>query len=262
MCGTTATERLSDVQARCDDPQDPSPHADWQTEALIAADLGLLVLTGNDADRTVTRTEFGDAWAATFDPSDLFAKVPDRWPLPGPGKFEVDYFPLTKRPDFSVFALTGPAVASVHQGGWNLVNGFGQPEPNPVSAVEMHSTLDDGTKISVQSADGDISALPLHLADPSTHHAVIEQLTAATIAKSAPWQIRPLDVDGHHREFLVLDLRSEALPEGVTGPALLAFTQLDDTQITIVCDDPRVNVALARIASVDLLGPKIGAAGP
>ena len=252
--GTIGTELLSAVQMRCDDPQDPAPNADWQTEALIAADYGLLVLTGADSDQTVTRTKFGDAWAATLDPTDPLARVKDRWPLPGPGKFEVEYFPLTKRPTFPVFALTGPTVASIRQGGWNLDLGFGQPGPNPVTQVEMRSTLRDGTFVSVQTETGERWALPaLRVSDLRRHGVITERLLAAIADRSAPWQVRPVDVDGTRQELLVLDLLSDALPAGITGPGMLAVGQLGDTQITIICDDPTIDLSLTIVPADDLL---------
>lgn len=256
VSGTTGTELLSDVQARCDDPEDPAPDADWQTEARIAADFGLFVLAGTGSDQTVARTQFGDAWAATFDPSDPLARVEDRWPLPGPGKCDVDFFPLTKRPTFSVFALTGPTVASIGQGSWNLDLGFGQPGPNPVTEVEMRSTLRDGTPVSVQTATGDRYALPaLCLSDVSSYRSIAERLLAAMADRSAPWQVRPLDVDGTRHEILVLDLLSDALPAGITGPGMLAVGQLDNTQITVIYDDPNVDLTLTTIKADDLLAP-------
>lgn len=256
VSGTTGTELLSEVQARCDDPVGKAPDADWQTEARIAADFGLLVLAGTGSDMTVARTPFGDAWAATVDPSKPLARVEDRWPLPGPGKFDVDFFPLTKRPTFPVFAVTGPAVASIRQSGWNLDLGFGQPGPNPVTDVEMRSTLHDGTAVSVQTATGERWALPaLRLSDVSSYRSIAEQLLAAMADRSAPWQVRPLDVDGTRHEILVLDLHSDALPAGITGPGMLAVAQLDNTQITVICDDPNVDLALTTITVDDLLSP-------
>ncbi len=183
VSGITGTELLSDVQVRGEDPQDPAPDPDWQTEARIAADFGLLVLTGAGNDQTVTRTQFGDAWAATFDPTDPVARVHDRWPLPGPAEFEVEFFPLTERPTFPVFALTGPTVASIRQGGWNLDLGFGEPGPNPVTQVEMRSTLRDGTSVSVQTATGERWGLPaLRVSDLSRHVVITERLLAAGVA--------------------------------------------------------------------------------
>lgn len=253
VSGVIGTELLSDVPVRCDDPQDPAPDTDWQTEARIAADFGLLVLTGAGNDQTVTRTQFGDAWAATLDPADPLARVEDRWPLPGPGKFEVEFFPLT-RPTFPVFALTGPTVASIRPGGWNLDLGFGQPGPNPVTQVEMRSTLRDGTFVSVQTATGERWALPaLRVSDLSRHGAISERLLTAMADRSAPWQVRPLDVDGTRHAILVLDLLSDALPAGITGPGMLAVGQLDDTQITIICDDPTVDLSLTTIPADDLI---------
>ena len=168
VSGVVGTESLSGVQARCDDPSDPAPDADWQAEARIAADFGLLVLTGTGIDHIVTRTPFGDAWAARVGSSESVARADGRWPLPGPGKYEVDFFPLTKPPTFPIFALTGPNIAAVRQGGWNLELGFGQPSPNAVTQVEMRSTLRDGTTVSVQTATGERWSLPaLHVSDPA-----------------------------------------------------------------------------------------------
>ena len=252
--GISGTERLSDARARLDDPADPAPAGDWHTEARIAADWGLLVLAGDGGQLTVSRTEFGDAWAATFDPADPFAKNDGRWPLPGPGKFDVWYYPLIKRPAFSVFALAGPTVVSIRQGGWNLDRGFGQPAPNPVTEVEMRSTRMDGTEVSVQSA-AERTALPaLHLSTMKAYRSVIEQLLAALDDRSAPWQVRALDVDGVKCDVLVLDMHSDALPKEVIGPGLLAVADIDRTHITIVGDDPDTELALTRIDPDDLLG--------
>ena len=254
--GTTGTELLSAVQERCDDLEDRAPDADWQAEARTAADCGVLVLAGTGSDQTVTRTQFGDVWVAPFDPSDPLARVEDRWPLPGPGNFEVEFFPLTRRPTFPVFALTGPTVASIRQGVWNLQLGFGQPQKNPVTEVEMRSTLHDGTLVSVQTATGDRYALPaLRLSDVSGYRLVAERLLAAIADRSAPWQVRPLDVDGTRHEILVLDLYSDALPAGIPGPGMLAVCQLDDTQITVICDKPNVDLTLTTITADDLLAP-------
>ncbi|MET3807357.1 hypothetical protein ABIB25_004380 [Nakamurella sp. UYEF19] len=71
--------------------------------------------------------------------------------------------------------------------------------------------------------------------------------------RSAPWQVRPRDVDGARHEILVLDLDSDALPAGITGPAMLAVSQIGDTQITIICDDPNVELNLTMIPTDDLL---------
>lgn len=194
MAGIIGTELLSEVQARCDDPENAAPDADWQAEARIAADFGLLVLLGSDRDRTVTRTPFGDAWVATVDFS--AARAGGRPPIPGPGRYDVDFFPLTKRPTFPIFALTGPTVASIRQGGWNLERGFGQPDPNPVTQVEMRSILRDGTIVSVQTETGERWALPaLRVSEPGSHRAITDQLLAAMATRSAPWQVRPLGQD-------------------------------------------------------------------
>jgi len=263
VSGIIGTELLSDVQVRCDDRLDPAPDADWQTEARIAADFGLLVLTGDGNEQTVSRTQFGAVWAATLDPTDPLAGVKDRWPLPGPGKFGVEFFPLTKRPTFPVFAFTGPAVASIRQGGWNLDLGFGQPGPNPVTEVEMRSTLRDGTFVSVQTATGKRWALPaLRVSDPSRQAAITERLLAAVADRSAPWQVRPLHVDGTRQKILVLDLLSDALPAGVTGPGMLAVGQFDNTQITIICDAPTVDLSLTTIPAEDLLASAEPSATP
>ncbi len=254
VSGVIGTELLSEVQARCDDFNDPAPDGDWQTEARIAADFGLLVLTGSGDDCTVTRTPFGDRWAATFDSSDPLATVDERWPLPGPGKFDVEFFPLTKRPTFPIFALTGPTVGSVRQGGWGLDLGFGQQGLNPVTEVEMRSVLIDGTPVSVQTATGERWALPaLRLSDPSMYRAIAERLLAAMVDCSAPWQVRTVPIDGTSHEILVLDLNSDALPAGVTGPNMLAVGPVDGTQITIISDDSNVALNLTTIPVDDLL---------
>ena len=72
--------------------------------------------------------------------------------------------------------------------------------------------------------------------------------------RSAPWQTRALQVDGTSRDILVLDLNSDLLPAGVTGPNMLALGQVGDSQITIVCDDPNVDLNLTTIPTEDLLG--------
>lgn len=254
VSGVIGTELLSEVQARCDDLNGPAPDSDWQTEARIAADFGLLVLTGAGDDCTITRTPFGGQWAATIDPSDPLARVDHRWPLPGPGKFDVEFFPLTKRPTFPIFALTGPTVGSVRQGGWNLDLGFGQQQLNPVTEVEMRSVLVDGTPVSVQTAAGERWALPaLRLSDPSMYRAVAERLLEALADRSAPWQVRHISIDGSSHEILVLDLNSNALPAGVTGPNMLAVGQINGTQVTIISDDPSVVLNLTTIPADDLL---------
>lgn len=257
VSGIIGTQLLSDVQARCDDSQDPAPDADWHTEARIAADLGLIVLTGAGRDMTVTRTHFGDVWAATLDSANPLARVDHRWPLPGPGKFEVEFFPLVKRPTFPILALSGPAVVAIRQGGWNMHLGFGRPASNPITEVEMRSTLGDGTTVSVQTAVGERWALPaLRLADLGDYPAIAQRLLAAMADRSAPWQVRPLDIDGIRHDILMLDLLSDTLPAGITGPGLLAVGQLDDTQITIICDhDPPVDLTLTTITADDLLAP-------
>lgn len=258
--GVIGTERLVDAQARLDDPDDPAPTADWRIEAAIAADFGLLVQAGSGEYQTVTRTVFGDAWAAAFGPGDPSARNEGRWPLPGPGKFEVLFFPLTQQPAFSVFALSGPTVATIRQGGWNRARGFGQPAPNPVTDVEMRSTLHDGTDVSVQSAVGDRVALPaLHLSDVKAHRLITERLLTALTDRAAPWRVQLADVDGAPRELLVLDMRSDALPGQIVGPRLLAVGDVDGTQFTIVGDDPDLELALTRIDSDDLRGVTVAA---
>lgn len=54
VAGVVGTQLLSEMQARCDDVSDPAPDADWPAEARIAADFGLLVLTGTTSDQVVT----------------------------------------------------------------------------------------------------------------------------------------------------------------------------------------------------------------
>lgn len=243
VAGVIGTESLSDVQARCDDLSDPAPDADWLAEARIAADFGWLMLTEKGGDQTVTRTPFGDAWAATVASSETAARADGRWPLPGPGKYEVNFFPLTRRPAFPIFAPTGPTVAAVRQGGWNVDLRFGQPGPNPVTQVEMRSTLQDGTTVSVQTESGQPWALPaLHVSDLRSHRAITKELLSAMSNRSAPWQVRSAQVDGASRELLVLDLNSEALPAGVTGPNMLAVGQMHDSYVTIICDDPNIDL--------------------
>ena len=255
VAGVVGTELLSEVQARCDNVSDPAPYADWLAEARIAADFGLLVLKRTSSDPVVTRTAFGDAWAAAVDSSESVGRADGRWPLPGPGKYDVDFFPMTKRPAFPIFAMTGPTVAAVRQGGWNLDLGFGRPSPNPVTQVEMRSTLRDGTTVSVQTETGERWALPaLRVSDLSSHRAITEQLLLAMNDRSAPWQVRPVQVDGAIRELLVLDLDSDALPAGVVGPNMIAVGQIKDAHVTIVCDDPNIDLNLATISPEDLLG--------
>ena len=257
VMGTSEVELLSNVQARCDDPQDPAPDADWQTEARVAADYGLLVLAGAGAEQSVARTKFGDTWAESFGCSDPLSGAGAAWPLPGPGKFDVHFFPLPARPPFPLFALTGPAVDAVRQGGWNLERGLGKAGLNPITQVEMRSTLHNGTWVTVLAETGDrVWISGLRLAENSRYEQISKRLLAAIADRATPWEVRALDVDGERRDILVLNLFSDDLPAGVTGPGLLAVTQIDDAQVTIIGEDPNTELRLSTIDPADLVAPR------
>lgn len=67
---------------------------------------------------------------------------------------------------------------------------------------------------------------------------------------------RALDVDGERRDILVLNLLRDDLPAGVTGPGLLAVTQIDDAQVTIIGEDPNTELRLSTIDPADLVAPR------
>lgn len=120
----------------------------------------------------------------------------------------------------------------------------------------MRSTLRDGTLVSVQTANGERWALPaLRVSDLGRYRAITDRLLAAMADRLAPWQVRPLDVDGLSHDILVVDLRSDALPAGITGPGMLAVGKFDNTQITVICDYPSVDLTLPTIDADDLLTP-------
>lgn len=258
-CAVTVPEPLFDVVARLDGPDGLPNRFDLATqEARVAASFGVLTIAGTGHQQTVTRTAYGDAWSAGRDAAGRRTDGSRTWPRPGRGRFDILFHPLTQRPSFPVFALTGPVVTAIRQGGWNLERGFGESPPNPVSEVEMRGTLIDGTEVSVQSASGR-SALPaVRLSDPEAYLPVQEQLMAAMIHCSAPWQIRSVDVDGAVTDLLILDLSSAALPTAVIDRAgLLAVAQLGDTAVSVVSDNPDVQLALTTIPADDIIGSAI-----
>lgn len=95
----------------------------------------------------------------------------------------------------------------------------------------------------------------LRLAESSSYWSIAERLLVAITDRLPPWQVRPLDVDGERHDVLVLDLDGDALPAGITGPALLAVAQIDNTQITVIGNDPTVELSLTPIEADDLLAP-------
>lgn len=117
------------------------------------------------------------------------------WLLPGPGRFDVEFYPLTHRPAFPVLALTGPDVATTRQGGWNQEHGFTRPQPNPVIEVEMRSTLHDGAAVSVKSSSNTewVPLSALHLSNPTNFMSVADRLRSALAAETAPWQTKSVD---------------------------------------------------------------------
>jgi len=249
----TGTQRLADVRARIDDADDPVPEDEWQAEVRMAVNFGLVTVSGPGSgdDRTARRTPFGDAWAAL----DRSAKRRGPWCLPGPGRFEVLFYPVPRRPEFPVFAATGPAVEATRQGCWNLVGGNTGAEPNPMTEVEMVSARRDGGTFSVWSTVDDPMLSALHLAKHDDARAVLDRVESALAERAAPWRVTPLTVDGTPREALVLDLRSDALPADVIGPPLLAVAHLDGATVTVISDAPADDLILTRIDPDDLVGP-------
>ena len=256
-------ERLSRVAARlgdCDSEADPSA-AGWASAVAIAEAWGLLTVSGPGDDPTLTRTVFGDAWAAQHDLSGRPLQEDQAWP-PGPGRFALLSYPLTRRPLFPVLALTGPAVSEIRQGIWNVEYGFGRWVPNPVTDVEMHSSLLDGTGVTVQSAGRERFGFPaLKLSDLAVYPEAAELLTTALNAGAEPWQIRPIEVDGTVVEACVLDLKSTALPAGVVGPALLAVFRVGTAEVTVIAENRKFELVFTEITPEDLLGADAGAGG-
>mgnify|MGYP006873465391 CR=1 FL=1 len=252
------SQPLAGLRARIDDPSNPVPEDEWRAEVRTAETFGLVTVTGTGDQATIARTTFGDAWAALDRSSDRQGS----WCLPGPGRFDVLFYPVPKRPDFPVFAATGPALGAVRQGSWNLVRGNTGAEPNPIGEVEMVSERQDGGPISVWSGVGDPMLSGLHPAHLGHGGAVLDRLASALAERAAPWLARPMLVDGEHREALVLDLRSEELSGDIVGPALFAVTQLDGATVTVISDAPVTDLALTRVDGDDLVGrPRPGTPG-
>ena len=247
----TGVERLADLRARVDDADDPAPADEWELEVRTAENFGLVTISGSGDDRMVSRTAFGDAWAA-LDPS---AKRRGPWSLPGPGRFEVLFYPVPKRPEFPVFAAAGPGVDVTRQGCWNLIGGNTGTEPNPMNQVEMVSARRDGGTFSVWSTVDDPMLSALHLSQHDDVRAVLDRLESALAERSAPWRVTQVTVDGAPREALVLDLHSDALPADVIGPPLLAVAHLDGATVTVISDAPADDLALTGIDVDDLFGP-------
>lgn len=171
----------------------------------------------------------------------------------------MQFFPLPTRPTFPVFTLTGAGLDAVRQGGWKLERGLGTGGPNPVTQVEVRSTLHDGTWVTVVAETGDREWIHgLRLAANSRYELIFTRLLAAIGDRAAPWELRALEVDGERRDILVLDLLSDAIPAGVTGPGLLAVTQIDDTLVTMIGEDPNVELTLSTIKPDDLLARMCG----
>lgn len=244
------TRRLADVRALVDG--DLATEDEWQAGLRMAINFGLVTVTGTGGDQVVTRTEFGEAWAAR----DRASNERRRWCLRGPGRFDVMFYPVTRRPEFAVFAATGPMVDTVRQGGWNLVGGFSGPEPNPVREVEMISVREDGTAVSVWSRLDDPVLSGLHLADPRDFPTIEERLTTALAIRSAPWRAWAVQVDGAEREALVLDVHGDELAGEVSGPCLTAVARLDGATVTAIAAEPIDDLVLTRINADDLVGPQ------
>lgn len=154
-----------------------------------------------------------------------------------------------------MLAFTGPDVVTTRQGGWNQEHGFGHPHPNPVTQVEMLSTLTDGTEVSVQSEFNTewVGLSALKLDNYRDFPAVADRLRSALATGVAPWQTRTVDVDGSPRDTLVMDLTSPDLPAGVTGPPLLAFVINDDYRLTVITDKSDIQLAFTEIPIEDLV---------
>ncbi len=222
----------------------------------MAEAWGLLTVSGPEDDPTLTRTVFGDAWAAQHDRSGRPLHENQAWPA-GPGRFALSFYPLTRRPLFPVLTLTGPAVSEIRQGSWGLKYGFGQSGPNPVADVEMRSFLLDGTGVTVQSSGLERFGFSvLRLSDASVYPVAAQLLTTALKAGAEPWQVRPIEVDGTVAEAFVLDLESDALPAGVVGPALLAVFPRGAAEVTVVAENRGFELIFTEVSTKDLLGPR------
>ena len=249
----TGAERLADVRARIDDADDPVPEDEWQADVRMAVNVGLVTVSGAGSgdDRTVSRTPFGDAWAAL----DRSTKRQGPWCLPGPGQYDVLFYPVPKRPEFPVFAAAGPGVDVSRQGGWNLAHGLSGPEPNPMIEVEMVSERRGGGTFSVWSSTGGPMLSALNLAKHDDARAVLDRVESALTERSAPWRLTQVTVDGAPREALALDLHSDVLPADVIGPPLLAVAYLDGATVTVISDAPADEITLTCIDPDDLVGP-------
>lgn len=118
----------------------------------------------------------------------------------------------------------------------------------------MRSILHDGTWVTVLAETGVRTWIPgLRLADNNSYGSTTERLLVAIADQVPPWQVRPLDVDGEQHDILVLDLFSDALPAGITGPGLLAVAEIGNTTITVTGTDPNVELSLTTIKADDLL---------
>lgn len=255
VTAVTDPERLCDAVARLPGPTSRRPSSKWETVVRQAKVFGLLDLDGDGQDPILRRTAFGDAWAADRATHGVGDDERGPRPLPGPGLFDVEFYPLTQRPAFPVFALTGPDVATTRQGGWNQEHGFIRPRPNPVIEVEMRSTLHNGTAVSVQSSANTewVPLSALHLSNPTDFMSIADRLRSALATTTAPWQTRTSDLDGDPLKMLVLDLTSAALPAGVTGPPMLAFGRPDWGLLTVVANNPDIDLSFTRIPIDDLI---------
>lgn len=255
VAAVTASERLSDIVARLPGPTRRRPGSEWEIVVRQAQVFGLLDVDDDEQDPTLRRTAFGDAWAADRATRCLGDDDHGSQPLPGPGRFDVEFYPLTQRPAFPVIALAGPDVATTRLGGWNLENGFTARQPNPVIEVEVRSTLHDGTAVSVQSSPNTqwVPLSALQLSNPTDFMSIADRLRSALAATTAPWQTRTADLDGHPLQMLVLDLSSPALPAGVTGPPMLAFGRPDWGLLAVVANHPGIDLVFTQIPIQDLI---------
>lgn len=243
-------ERRSDLIARLRLPADRALLSDWESKVREAEACGLVNATSNESDVWLRRTAFGEVWISQLNSNE--------WPLPGPGAFELWFYPLTQRPTFPVFAFTGAAVAVTRQGGWNMKHGFGRAQPNPVTSVDMLSTLTDGTEVYVETLKDDwyaLTALRLTDLDRKDFWSINDQLMTALAAAAPPWRARSIDVGGSAHQMLVLDIDSSELPTGVIGPPLLAIGTIDQVEITVICENPGIELALTRVPIDDLIPP-------
>ncbi|MEO6956559.1 MAG: hypothetical protein ABI137_07440, partial [Antricoccus sp.] len=130
-----------------------------------------------------------------------------------------------------------------------MKHGFGRAQPNPLTSVSMLSTLTDGTEVYVETLKNDwyaLSALRLLDLDRKDFWSINDQLIAALAAAAPPWWARTIDVDGSAHQMLALDLDSSELPTDVIGPPLLAIGTIDQVEITVICENPGIGLALAR----------------